>query len=180
MHTSYTCTLHAECFHAEFGNLPNISSMMLLLYCSNELFRVAAQYLYYVKVPFIFYSLSCLHSLCKLWINTGHDSHHNYKLYMVQLLLWGRLGQTNSFCGGILDGPIPSVVASWRTGLEWTGFTQKSIKCLFQCRTEAKHTYSFTKVACIACFRVFLRVGRGQRSRAYLISFNEKIRRAFV
>ena len=58
------------------------------------------------------------------------------------------------------------------TGLEWTGLTQKSIKCLFQCRTEAKHTYSFTKVACIACFRVFLRVGRGQRSRAYLISFN--------
>ena len=47
------------------------------------------------------------------------------------------------------------------TGLEWTGLTQKSIKCLFQCRTEAKHTYSFTKVACIACFRVFLRLGRG-------------------
>ena len=66
------------------------------------------------------------------------------------------------------------------TGLEWTGLTQKSIKCLFQCRIEAKHTYSFTKVACIACFRVFLRVGRGQRSRAYLISFDEKIRRAFV
>ena len=66
------------------------------------------------------------------------------------------------------------------TGLEWTGLTQKSVKCLLQCRTEAKHTYSFTKVACIACFRVFLRVGRGQRSRAYLISFNEKIRRAFV
>ena len=52
------------------------------------------------------------------------------------------------------------------TGLDWTGLTQKSIKCLFQCRTEAKHTYSFTKVACIACFCVFLRVGRGQRSRA--------------
>ena len=54
------------------------------------------------------------------------------------------------------------------TGLEWTGLTQKSVKCLFQCRTEAKHTYPFTKVACIACFRVFLRVGRGQRSHAYL------------
>ena len=60
------------------------------------------------------------------------------------------------------------------------GLPQKSVKCLFQCRTEAKHTYLFTKVACIACFRVFPRVGRGQRSRAYLISFNEKVRRAFI
>ena len=74
---------------------------------------------------------------------------------------WGRLYSLDWWTG-------------W-TGLEWTGLTQKSIKYLFQCRTEAKHTYSFTKVACIACFRVFLRVGRGQRSRAYLISFNEKI-----
>ena len=41
------------------------------------------------------------------------------------------------------------------TGVEWTGLTQKSVKCLFQCRTEAKHTYSVTKVACTACFRVF-------------------------
>ena len=32
--------------------------------------------------------------------------------------------------------------------LDWTGLTQKSAKCLFQCRTEAKHTYFFTKVAC--------------------------------
>ena len=56
------------------------------------------------------------------------------------------------------------------TGLEWTGLTQKSVKCLFQCRSEAKHTYSVTKVACTACFRVFVRVGRGQRSRAYLMS----------
>ena len=31
--------------------------------------------------------------------------------------------------------------------LDWTGLTQKSV---FQCRTEAKHTYLFTKVACIA------------------------------
>ena len=46
------------------------------------------------------------------------------------------------------------------TGLEWTGLTQKSVKYLFQCRTEAKHTYSVTKVACTACFRVFARVGR--------------------
>ena len=52
----------------------------------------------------------------------------------------------------------------WWTGLEWTGLTQKSVKCLFQCRTEAKHTYLF---ACIAYFRVFLRVGRGRRSHAY-------------
>ena len=51
--------------------------------------------------------------------------------------------------------------ASLFTGLDWTGLTQKSV---FQCRTEAKHTYLFTKVACIACFRVFPRVGRGQRS----------------
>ena len=27
----------------------------------------------------------------------------------------------------------------------WTGLTHKSVKCLFQCRTEAKHTYLFTK-----------------------------------
>ena len=66
--------------------------------------------------------------------------------------------------------------ASLFTGLvDWTGLTQKSVRCLFQCRTEAKHTYLFTKVACIACFRVFPRVGRGQRSRAYLMSFNEKL-----
>ena len=82
-------------------------------------------------------------------------------------------------CAGVFihwTGGLDWTGLDW-TGLEWTGLTQKSIKCLFQCRTEAKHTYSFTKVACIACFRVFLRVGRGQRSRAYLISFNEKIRR---
>ena len=61
------------------------------------------------------------------------------------------------------------------TGLEWTGLTQKSVKCLFQCRSEAKHTYSVTKVACTACFRVFVRVGRGQRSRAYLMSFSNEL-----
>ena len=61
------------------------------------------------------------------------------------------------------------------TGLEWTGLTQKSVKCLFQCRTEVKHTYSVTKVACTACFRVFARVGRGQRSRAYLMSFSNAL-----
>ena len=65
--------------------------------------------------------------------------------------------------------------ASLFTGLDWTGLTQKSVKCLFQCRTEAKHTYSVTKVACTACFRVFARVGRGQRSRAYLISFSNEL-----
>ena len=42
-----------------------------------------------------------------------------------------------------------------RARLDWTRLTQKSVKCLFQWRTEAKHTYLFTKVACIACFRVF-------------------------
>ena len=54
--------------------------------------------------------------------------------------------------------------------IHWTGLTQKSVRCLFQCRTEAKHTYLFAKVACIACFHVLPRVGRGQRSRAYLMS----------
>ena len=39
--------------------------------------------------------------------------------------------------------------------VDWTEITQKSVRCLFQCRTEAKHTYLFTKVTCIACFRVF-------------------------
>ena len=61
---------------------------------------------------------------------------------------------------------------------DWTH--PKICKMPFQCRTEAKHTYLFTKLACIACFRVFPRVGRGQSSRAYLMSFNEKIRRAFI
>ena len=56
--------------------------------------------------------------------------------------------------------------------LDWTGLTQNSV---FQCRTEAKHTYLFTKVACIACFRAFPRVGRGQRSRAYLMSFSKML-----
>ena len=64
--------------------------------------------------------------------------------------------------------------------IHWTGLAQKSVRCRFQRRTEAKHTYLFTKVACIACFSVFPRVVRGQRSRAYLMSFNEKIRRAFI
>ena len=41
---------------------------------------------------------------------------------------------------------LSGVFIHW-TGLEWTGLTQKSVKCLFQCRTEAKHTYSVTKVA---------------------------------
>ena len=65
-------------------------------------------------------------------------------------------------------GPRAIITCTVRAGrlysLDWTGLTQKSV---FQCRTEAKHTYVFTKVACIACFRVFPRVGRGQRSRAY-------------
>ena len=52
--------------------------------------------------------------------------------------------------------------------LDWTH--PKICKMPFQCRTEAKHTYLFTKLACIACFRVFPRVSRGQRSRAYLMS----------
>ena len=68
----------------------------------------------------------------------------------------------------------PRAIITVRAGrlysLDWTGLTQKSVRCLFQCRTEAKHTYLFAKVACIACFRVFPRVGRGQRSRAYLMS----------
>ena len=78
-------------------------------------------------------------------------------------------------------GPRAIITCTVRAGrlysLDWTGLTQKSV---FQCRTEAKHTYLFTKVACIACFRVFPLVGRGQRSRAYLMSFNEKIRRALI
>ena len=68
----------------------------------------------------------------------------------------------------------PRAIITVRAGrlylLDWTGLTQKSVRCLFQCRTEAKYTYLFAKVACIACFRVFPRVGRGQRSRAYLMS----------
>ena len=52
-------------------------------------------------------------------------------------------------------GPCAIVTrrASCLYSLDRTGLTQKSV---FQCRTEAKHTYLFTKVACIACFRVFL------------------------
>ena len=52
----------------------------------------------------------------------------------------------------------------WWTGLD----SPKNLQN--QCRTEAKHTYLFTKFACI---RVFPRIGRGQRSRAYLISFSK-------
>ena len=33
------------------------------------------------------------------------------------------------------------------TGLDWAGLTQKSVKCFFQCRTEAKHTYSLKLLA---------------------------------
>ena len=68
----------------------------------------------------------------------------------------------------------PRAIITVRAGrlysLDWTGLTQKFLRCLFQCRTEAKHTYLFAKVACIACFCVFPRVCRGQRSRAYLMS----------
>ena len=60
--------------------------------------------------------------------------------------------------------------ASLFTGLDWT-----HPKICFQCTTGAKHTYLFTKVACIACFCVFPRVGRGQRSRAYLMSFSKML-----
>ena len=60
-------------------------------------------------------------------------------------------------------GPRAIITCTVRAGrlysLDWTGLTQKSV---LQCRTEAKHTYLFTKVACKACFRVFPRVGRGQ------------------
>ena len=64
--------------------------------------------------------------------------------------------------------------AETENGLDWTH--PKLVKCPFQRRTEAKHTYSFTKLlAYIACFRVFPRVGRGQRSRAYLMSFSNKL-----
>ena len=108
--------------------------------------------------------------------------------HLAQILKFFNFQLKQSISLKCLGGKFKGVFIHWTggldwTGLEWTGLTQKSVKCLFQCRTEAKHTYSFTKVACIACFRVFLRVGGGQRSRAYcayLIRFNEKIRRAFV
>ena len=47
--------------------------------------------------------------------------------------------------------------ASLFTGLvDWTGLTKKSVKCLFQCRTEANHTYSFTKLLAYPAFVSFL------------------------
>ena len=39
-------------------------------------------------------------------------------------------------------------------GLDWSG--QNSVKCLFQCRTETKHTYSFTKLLAQPAFMSFL------------------------
>ena len=63
------------------------------------------------------------------------------------------------------------------TRVDWTRVDWTHPKILFQCtyvgQMLRKHTYLFTKVACIACFRVFPRVGRGQRSRAYLKSFSK-------
>ena len=100
---------------------------------------------------------------------------HSHCQYLIANMVAGGVGDLVT-CETL---PKKGVFIHWTggldwTGLDWTGLTQKSVKCLFQCRTEAKHTYLFTKVACIACFRVFPRVGRGQRSRAYLISFSKK------
>ena len=44
-----------------------------------------------------------------------------------------------------------------------------------QCRTEAKHGYSFAKVACLAVFHVLPRVSRGQRPRAYLMTSTKRL-----
>ena len=54
--------------------------------------------------------------------------------------------------------------------IHWTGLD--SPKNLF---FSVGQKYLFTKVACIGCFHVFPRVGRGQRSRAYLISFSKML-----
>ena len=48
---------------------------------------------------------------------------------------------------------------------------------LFECRAEAKRVYYLLLSLCQASF---FRVGRGQRSRAYLRSCSEKIRRALI
>ena len=74
---------------------------------------------------------------------------------------------------GTWNGSKIRAVRFHHYSLDWTH--PKICKMPFQCRTEAKHTYLFTKLACIACFRIFPRVGRGQSSRAYLMSFNERL-----
>jgi len=66
--------------------------------------------------------------------------------------------------------------------LDWTtGLTQNGVKCPiqpFQCRIEANLVNSahfFATFAPLACWIKFTGVSRGQRSHAYLISFNNEI-----
>ena len=71
-----------------------------------------------------------------------------------------------------------------------TDTNQISFFSPLQCRTEAKHGYSFAKVAHSLSMPemtpeyksrlLFPRVSRAQRPRAYLMSFNKKTRRAFI
>jgi len=58
----------------------------------------------------------------------------------------------------------------WTTGLDYWTHPNCEIQ-LVQCRTEAKRTYFLSYFANTAPYRVFPGVSRGQRSRAYLISF---------
>jgi len=75
----------------------------------------------------------------------------------------------------------------WTGLLDWTtGLTQNGVNTfssLFQCRREASHVYSayfLAKFAPLACSGNFTGVGRGQRSRAYLISFNNELQLSLV
>jgi len=64
------------------------------------------------------------------------------------------------------------ICAYTMVGLEYWAYPYH----LFQCRAEAKRTYYLL----LSLSTVVPRVGRGQRSRAYLISCSEKIRRALI
>ena len=69
----------------------------------------------------------------------------------------------------------PKAVYNHSTGLvDWTGGHTQTVIKMLQCRAEAysAYMYHFTKVAPLACSH---QVSRGQRSHAYLISFNDKL-----
>jgi len=77
-----------------------------------------------------------------------------------------------------------TISLDWTTGLDYWTHPKwcKIFSSPFQCRREANHVYSayfFAKFAPLACLANFTGVGRGQKSRAYLISFNEMIKSCF-
>ena len=68
------------------------------------------------------------------------------------------------------------------TGLDWTGLTQNSFSGFFSVGQKLNMLIRLCiRYSCLlSLLKRFPRVSRGQRSHAYLMSFNENSRRAFI